>query len=678
MLDVIHQALRRGDAPAAERAAREGLSALPSNPDLHHLLAVSLQQLRRWPEAQAALQQALMLAPDRAAFHVTRAQFALATSEVASARADLQRAVQLDPNSLAAYLALARIELAEGNLDSAESHLKFARRVGADRPETLLLEGQLQLARQQPDTALNYFNAAAKLLPNDPMVQISLAAAYEQRGMPALAEDALRNAIKLRPDAASTRRQLINLLAKEARLDEARDEFKILLEQHPNDAGAWRALGQLQLGRRDVGAAIGAFHRSLSLFPRQTDVLRVLHEMWAARDAADEARAFLDSLIAQHRGEDLLWDARYRLDAMNPVGPAILKAWSEALPNSLAALEATAQRADLEARGDEAETLADQVLARDPRRVGAALVKARAELRRDPATGEARLSSLLADSKDPILRRTLLGLLGLAASLRQSPSEAIARWTEAWTQTEAGLPLPAFLPPGPTVTAPDEVSVPRLLCLFPGVQGDAICAALAESAPVVIDRFGVNARNDGLGPLRPKDGHHGEQGADAIWRAKLAERGQTKAQVIDVLPHVDAEIFSALPHSRLVVALADPRDMLLNWLAFGSAQRFAVLPLTHAASWLAQGINLVLDLQQSTPERIHLLRSDALDADPLAALAEAAGFWALETSPSQFMPVNPGALAQHMSLGQWRAYSDVLAEPFAILAPVAARLGYSD
>ncbi len=402
MLDVIHQALRRGDAPAAERAAREGLSALPSNPDLHHLLAVSLQQLRRWPEAQAALQQALMLAPDRAAFHVTRAQFALATSEVASARADLQRAVQLDPNSLAAYLALARIELAEGNLDSAESHLKFARRVGADRPETLLLEGQLQLARQQPDTALNYFNAAAKLLPNDPMVQISLAAAYEQRGMPALAEDALRNAIKLRPDAASTRRQLINLLAKEARLDEARDEFKILLEQHPNDAGAWRALGQLQLGRRDVGAAIGAFHRSLSLFPRQTDVLRVLHEMWAARDAADEARAFLDSLIAQHRGEDLLWDARYRLDAMNPVGPAILKAWSEALPNSLAALEATAQRADLEARGDEAETLADQVLARDPRRVGAALVKARAELRRDPATGEARLSSLLADSKDPI------------------------------------------------------------------------------------------------------------------------------------------------------------------------------------------------------------------------------------------------------------------------------------
>lgn len=677
MLDVIHQALRRGDAAAAERAAREGLSALPSNPDLHHLLSLALMQQRRLADAQNALEQALMLAPERAAFHVTRAQFAMATAEVPAARADLQRAIQQDPNNLAAYLGLARIALGEGDLDGVESHLKFARRVGADRPETLLLEGQLCLARQMPDQALNYLNAAAAQWPNEAIVQIGLAMAYEQRGMPALAEDALRNAIKLRPDSASTRRQLINLLAKEARLDEARDEFKVLLEQFPNDAGGWRALGQLQLGRRDVGAAIGAFHRSLSLFPRQPDVLRVLHELWAARDAADEARAFLDSLIAQHRGEDLLWDARYRLDAMNPVGPAILKAWRETLPESLASLEASAQRADLDARYEEAEALADQVLARDERRVGAALVKARAELRRDPVAGETRLSSLLANSKDPILRRTLLGLLGLAASLRKSPQEAVDRWIDAWSQTEAGLPLPAFLPSGPLVIAPEDVSVPRLLCLFPGVQGDAMCAAFAESAPVVIDRFGANARNDGLGPLRPKDGHHGAQGADAVWRAKLAERGQTDAQIIDVLPHVDGEIFSALPHARLVIALGDPRDMLLNWLAFGSAQRYAVVPLKQAATWLAEGIALVLDLQHSAPERIHLLRSDALAADPLNALAEAAGFWALETPPSQFVAPQPGALARHVE-GQWRNFAEVLAEPFAILAPVAARLGYGD
>lgn len=678
MLDVIHQALRRGDAAAAERAAREGLAALPSNPDLHHLLALALMQQRRVQDAQSALEQALMLAPERSAFHVTRAQFALASSEVPAARADLQKAIQQDPNNLSAYLGLARIELSEGKLDAAETHLKFARRVGAERPETLLLEGQLRLAKQEPDIALNYFNAAAKLLPNEPMVQVSLAMAYEQRGMPALAEDALRNAIRLRPDAASTRRQLINLLAKEGRLDEARDEFKTLLEQHPNDAGGWRALGQLQLGRRDVGAAIGAFHRSLSLYPRQADVLRVLHEMWASRDAADEARAFLDSLIGQHRGEDLLWDARYRLDAMNPIGPAILKAWQEALPNSLVAVEAAAQRADLEARGAEAEVLADDVLAKDATRVGAALVKARAELRRDPALGEQRLAGLLERSQDPILRRTLLGLMGLGASLRQATAEAVVHWTEAWAQTVAGLPLPAFLPAGPLVLAPEEVSVPRLLCLFPGVRGDAICSALAESAPVVIDRFGVNARNDGLGPLRPKDQHHGEQGADAVWRAELAKRGQTEAQIIDALPHIDAEIISALPHARIVVALGDPRDLLLNWLAFGSAQRYAVMPLLQAAKWLAEGLELILDEAQKAPDRIHFLREEALQTDALAALREAAGFWALETAPTQFSAVQPGALAQHMPNGQWRAYRDELAEPFAVLAPIAARLGYAD
>ena len=87
---------------------------------------------------------------------------------------------------------------------------------------------------------------------------------------------------------------------------------------------------------------------------------------------------------------------------------------------------------------------------------------------------------------------------------------------------------------------------------------------------------------------------------------------------------------------------------------------------------------LILDEAQKAPDRIHFLREEALQTDALAALREAAGFWALETAPTQFSAVQPGALAQHMPNGQWRAYRDELAEPFAVLAPIAARLGYAD
>ena len=55
--------------------------------------------------------------------------------------------------------------------------------------------------------------------------------------------------------------------------------------------------------------------------------------------------------------------------------------------------------------------------------------------------------------------------------------------------------------------------------------------------------------------------------------------------------------------------------------------------------------------------------------DDAQSLAEALG-----------LPVAPGGALGPTRLppGRWRAYADVLAQPFATLAPVARRLGYAD
>ena len=90
-----------------------------------------------------------------------------------------------------------------------------------------------------------------------------------------------------------------------------------------------------------------------------------------------------------------------------------------------------------------------------------------------------------------------------------------------------------------------------------------------------------------------------------------------------------------------------------------------------AAEWLAQGLVQIADLHEQDLYPHRLLRLDgAIDSPP--ALAAVVG----QALGIQLPPVQ--AAPRPMPTGRWRAYADLLAEPFARLAPVATRLGYPD
>jgi len=123
----------------------------------------------------------------------------------------------------------------------------------------------------------------------------------------------------------------------------------------------------------------------------------------------------------------------------------------------------------------------------------------------------------------------------------------------------------------------------------------------------------------------------------------------------------------------LLVALRDPRDMLLDWLAFGtSSPPLAMASPLAAATWLAQVLHQIATLHEQDLFPHRLLRLDAILDDP-QALATAVSA-AIETP----LPTPPAAALgpQRFAASHWRAYADALAEPFAMLTPVARRLGY--
>src|SRR5690606_42099666 len=57
-------------------------------------------------------------------------------------------------------------------------------------------------------------------------------------------------------------------------------------------------------------------------------------------------------------------------------------------------------------------------------------------------------------------------------------------------------------------------------------------------------------------------------------------------------------IRGSIPHARILLALRDPRDTLLNWLAFGAPIPLNMGAPISAARWLADSLAHVAVLQE--------------------------------------------------------------------------------
>jgi tetratricopeptide (TPR) repeat protein len=199
MLSTITEALRRGDTAAALNAARAAVNAEPDNPQILHLLGLSLHKSGDLAEARSVLDRAIELAPTDAGLHLSRGNLEFGRDSEA-ATAALKQAVVLNPNQGEAYVALLHLALAAGDRDEAARQLKLAERVDADAIDVRLAAGCVAQAKGDHDTALKEFTAAVTREPNNALAQLSLGLAYFSRGMWPFAEQALKNALVLQPE----------------------------------------------------------------------------------------------------------------------------------------------------------------------------------------------------------------------------------------------------------------------------------------------------------------------------------------------------------------------------------------------------------------------------------------------------------------------------------------------
>jgi hypothetical protein len=305
----------------------------------------------------------------------------------------------------------------------------------------------------------------------------------------------------------------------------------------------------------------------------------------------------------------------------------------------------------------------------------------------DPSAAVARVNDLMSRAPSPDSLPLLRGWLGIAQDRAGQSVAAVATWSQLHVESIAKY-LPLWQPSAPRVEWPAlavaaaDSSAVGLLWGAPGSAVERVAVVLANGLPAFrADRFSPTPPQDSLQTFRAiADLGSGALMSDVLiaqWRSGLSARGVDDGQIVDWLPYWDNALLLALrpqlPGALLLVALRDPRDILLDWLAFGSTlPPLAMASPLIAARWLAQVLEQVATLHEQDLFPHQLLRLDAILDQP-QALADAVGAAIQTPLPA---PDANRLGPPHFPAGHWRDYAQALAEPFALLTPVAQRLGY--
>ena len=248
--------------------------------------------------------------------------------------AALRRALRLDADSAAALRGLAALAASRHRFDESLELAEAARRLEPDVAAVYGLIGDANLELGRYRRAFAAFDHMASLKPSASSYART-SYARELGGDIAGAIAAMRLAVDasapVGEPAAWSRTLLGNLLLSDRRLTEARRSYREALLLSPRYPAALAGLGELQLARGDVHAAL-PFLRKAARAGAAPDFAALLGDTAAQAGLRAEARRAwrqaeeLEELFARHGGGNLLETAEFDLNHDRNVRSALARA----------------------------------------------------------------------------------------------------------------------------------------------------------------------------------------------------------------------------------------------------------------------------------------------------------------------------------------------------------------
>jgi tetratricopeptide (TPR) repeat protein len=513
--------------------------------------------------------------------------------------------------------------------------------------------------------------------------------------------------------------------------DEAATLAGTAMQRFGPDANALMVLAAVRAGQGDVSQAVALYERARTLMPSHIHVLVNLGALYRTSGLLDQARATLEAAVqagprfapAHHNLGNVLADLGDASGARRSYETAM--ALDPRYADPVASL---AWRAQEEHRLEEARDLALRALALAPPNVLARLALARIRLREgEPAAAAALCDEVLGDGPLSVTNRIIAqGSLAEAQDQLGRYDEAFASYTRAndlqreqfaANFAEARGPLSqgaiarlaAFMAATDATRwsqAPDAGASPAFLVGFPR-SGTTLLEQILATHPELAALEERDTLDGIAGELLASD--EALLGLASLTASDI-ERHRTRywqrvhAFLPPPLPAVflDKQPLNAVllpfihrlfPDARIILALRDPRDVVLSCFQ----QRFVMneamyqlLRLDTAARYYDAVMRLVELCRARLPLRLHVVRYEDVLADFDGAVGAVVRFLGLEwderlrdfaetarqraiQTPSAAQVVRP---LYRSSQGKWRNYRRHLGPHLPLLARWVEGFGY--
>lgn len=721
LLDEAMTLHRRGQLDDAEKRYRTLLASEPDDPDVLHLLGVTLCQKGHRHEALASIDRAIGRKPDLAAFHAARGEILRELGRLDEAVDALEEALRLNPSLAVAHNNLGLVHLNAGRPDAALASFDESIRLRQGFTTAAVNRGEALQALERWGEAAECYREILAVDPDNAWVHTYLGHVLVEIGDIDRLDEAVdhcRRAVELDPASGRAHTNLGNVYAELGRLDEALVSYRRAVELDASLSFPWNNIGRLeqQFGRFEV--AHDAFRRALELEPRsalfranyaaflrtrhresdsleqyeialecdpsRAEVHQGLGETLLILDRRDEARASLEKAIQLRRmpaaliglGRIFAEDGDFERSnalarevlARMPKSPEAHFLLASNLRDKLpdADLEVMIGLLDREQFGDEGLASLNFGVA--------TVLDARGrydEAARYFASANARQSAVLARAGDvPNLSKNA-----------EIVAEVIACFDTSFLQTVQGWGSPSRKPifvvgmPRSGTTLVEQVLASHPDVHGAGERNDVHRLVGDMSAPSHLPRDIVKAL---IAMGRPSFRELADRHID-----RLSELGGDAHHVVDKMPsnYLHLGLIAALwPGATVVVCRRDPRDVALScWSNYFGALNWAN-DLSVIASQIREHDRLIAHWKSvlTTPlievDYENFVRDFATEARRLVERIDLRWDPACLNFHSLKRPVRTASLTQvrkpvyTKSVGRWRHYREALAPYFAVLA----------
>jgi protein SCO1 len=283
-------ALQRGDFTAAEQKLRAELQAHPNEAPALTLLGVALDNLRKFPEADAVHRRAVANAPRAPDVLNNYANHLLGAGDEAGARKVYLQVAALDPANFNANVQLAQIALKEkhgaealGYLQHLPANQQEAANIAILRLAALYLAGD----RARADALATRLSAATE---GDLGLTFSAGMALANAGEFDRAETFFSRALAVAPADFNVLFNLGVVAYRAGHNERGREILETALRQQPRNVDVLYNLASVDAALKQTDAAVRLLAQAARLAPQRADIQRLLaittSDLGALEDAA--------------------------------------------------------------------------------------------------------------------------------------------------------------------------------------------------------------------------------------------------------------------------------------------------------------------------------------------------------------------------------------------------------